>query len=59
VICLGILALQQLVLSEQSVALMMMFFFIMERGNPKNKMVWSNERPGGIMEQHLLGCFLK
>jgi len=38
--CLSILALQQLVLSEQNAALMMMFFFIMERGNPKNKMVW-------------------
>ncbi len=48
--CLGILALQQLVLNEQNVALMMIFFFIMERGNPKNKMVWSNERLGGIME---------
>jgi hypothetical protein len=53
----SILTLQQLVLNEQDVALMMIFCFLMERGNPRNRMVWSYERPRGFMEQHLLGCF--
>jgi hypothetical protein len=55
--CLSILALQQLVLNEQSATLMVMFFFIMEKNSPRNKMVWSDERTRGIMEWHLLSCF--
>jgi hypothetical protein len=54
----SILALQQLVINEQNVALMMMFFFIMERGSPRNRMVWSYERHRGFMEQTPFRLFI-
>jgi hypothetical protein len=55
----SILVLQQFILNEQIVTLMITFLFIIEKGNPRNKMVWSYERPRGFMEQHLLGFFFE
>jgi hypothetical protein len=31
----------------------------MERGDPRNKMVWTYKRHVGFLEWHLLGCFSK
>jgi hypothetical protein len=47
------------ILNEQIATLMIMYFFIIEKGSPRNKMVWRYERPRGFMEQHLLGCFFE